>query len=128
MRFLKNSFFPLIFQNERSSLQKLQNRNFYSSHLFLNRLFCICLSRIYFYLYSICLLLFCSLLSCHPVGNNVLLKLPLDPDVDECFGDALSKFVMDEFLGYDDILISSVKALAESENNKGEFLSASSLM
>ena len=27
---------------------------------------------------------------------------------------------MDEFLGYDDVLMSSVKALAEKDNNKGE--------
>ena len=40
-----------IFQ-VRSLLQKLRDRNFYSSHLFLNRPFCICLSRGYFYVYN----------------------------------------------------------------------------
>lgn len=39
---------------------------------------------------------------------------------DECFGDSFSRFLLDEFLGYDDILMSSVKALAENEENKGQ--------
>lgn len=38
---------------------------------------------------------------------------------DQCFGDGFSRFLLDEFLGYDDILMSSVKALAENEENKG---------
>lgn len=42
-----------------------------------------------------------------------------DPIKDECFGDGFSRFLLDEFLGYDDILMSSVKALAENEENKG---------
>lgn len=47
------------------------------------------------------------------------LVLLLDPMKDECFGDGFSRFLLDEFLGYDDILMSSVKALAENEENKG---------
>lgn len=52
------------------------------------------------------------------------LKIPiqvvnLDPDKDECFGDPLSRFILKEFLGYDDLLMASVKVLAEEENNKG---------
>lgn len=43
----------------------------------------------------------------------------LDPAVEQCFGDALSRFLLDEFLGYDDVLMSSVKRLAEYEDNKG---------
>jgi len=42
-----------------------------------------------------------------------------DPDKDECFGDSISRFLLDEFLGYDDILMSSIKQLAEHEDNKG---------
>ncbi|XP_041085217.1 membralin-like isoform X2 [Polyodon spathula] len=42
-----------------------------------------------------------------------------DPLRDQCFGDGFSRFLLDEFLGYDDILMSSVKALAENEENKG---------
>ena len=42
-----------------------------------------------------------------------------DPAVEQCFGDSLSRFLLDEFLGYDDVLMSSVKRLAEYEDNKG---------
>lgn len=44
----------------------------------------------------------------------------LDPTRDQCFGDRFSRLLLDEFLGYDDILMSSVKALAENEENKGK--------
>ncbi|XP_072942303.1 membralin isoform X2 [Epargyreus clarus] len=52
------------------------------------------------------------------------LKIPvkivtLDPQRDQCFGDAFSRFVLDEFLGYDDLLMASIKTLAEQEDNKG---------
>ncbi|KAJ2948535.1 hypothetical protein O0L34_g7785 [Tuta absoluta] len=52
------------------------------------------------------------------------LKIPvkivtLDPATDECFGDTFSRFVLDEFLGYDDLLMASIKSLAEQEDNKG---------
>lgn len=52
------------------------------------------------------------------------LKIPvhvivLDPQKDECFGDAFSRFILSEFLGYDDLLMTSVKVLAEQEDNKG---------
>ncbi|KAG5888806.1 hypothetical protein JTB14_032719 [Gonioctena quinquepunctata] len=43
----------------------------------------------------------------------------LDPEKDECFGDAFSRLVLDEFLGYDDLLLASIKTLAEKEDNKG---------
>lgn len=44
----------------------------------------------------------------------------IDPTRDQCFGDRFSRLLLDEFLGYDDILMSSVKALAENEENKGK--------
>ncbi|KAJ0174170.1 hypothetical protein K1T71_010316 [Dendrolimus kikuchii] len=52
------------------------------------------------------------------------LKIPvkivtLDPQRDQCFGDPFSRFVLDEFLGYDDLLMASIKSLAEQEDNKG---------
>ncbi|CAG9795718.1 unnamed protein product [Diatraea saccharalis] len=52
------------------------------------------------------------------------LKIPvkivtLDPQKDECFGDTFSRFVLDNFLGYDDLLMASIKTLAENEDNKG---------
>ncbi|XP_028299428.1 membralin isoform X1 [Gouania willdenowi] len=51
--------------------------------------------------------------------NIPVMVVTLDPMKDECFGDRFSRFLLDEFLGYDDILMSSVKALAENEENKG---------
>jgi len=43
----------------------------------------------------------------------------LDPAVNQCFGDSFSRFILDNFLGYDDVLLSSIKSLAEKEDNKG---------
>jgi hypothetical protein len=43
----------------------------------------------------------------------------LDPSKETCFGDTFSLFLLENFLGYDDILMSSIKNLAESEENKG---------
>ncbi|KAG7210376.1 hypothetical protein KM043_011909 [Ampulex compressa] len=43
----------------------------------------------------------------------------LDPLKDKCFGDAFSRFILDQVLGYDDLIISSIKSLAEDEDNKG---------
>lgn len=43
----------------------------------------------------------------------------LDPGKDKCFGDSFSRLVLDEFLGYDDLLMASIKMLAEREDNKG---------
>uniref|UniRef100_A0A8C9FFM1 Transmembrane protein 259 n=1 Tax=Pavo cristatus TaxID=9049 RepID=A0A8C9FFM1_PAVCR len=49
-----------------------------------------------------------------------VMVVTLDPTRDQCFGDRFSRLLLDEFLGYDDILMSSVKALAENEENKGK--------
>lgn len=43
----------------------------------------------------------------------------LDPEVDSCFGDWVSRALMKNFIGYEDVLMSSVKALAENETDKG---------
>ncbi|KAK3579153.1 hypothetical protein CHS0354_022176 [Potamilus streckersoni] len=51
--------------------------------------------------------------------NITVMLVTLDPVKDECFGDAFSRFLLEEFLGYDDILMSSIKQLAEKEDNKG---------
>lgn len=48
-----------------------------------------------------------------------ILTIMLDPTKDKCFGDSFSRFILDEFLGYDDLLMSSIKTLAEGEDNKG---------
>lgn len=52
------------------------------------------------------------------------LKIPvhlvlLDPRTDACFGDSFSRMILREILGYDDLLMASVKVLAEQEDNKG---------
>ena len=51
--------------------------------------------------------------------NIPVMIVTLDPSNDRCFGDALSRFILDEFLGYDDILMGSIKSIAEKEDNKG---------
>ncbi|XP_075216350.1 membralin isoform X3 [Lycorma delicatula] len=51
--------------------------------------------------------------------NVPVLVVALDPTRDSCFGDTFSRFILDEFLGYDDLLMASIKTLAESEDNKG---------
>lgn len=43
----------------------------------------------------------------------------LDPSNDKCFGDTFSRLILDQFLGYDDLLMASIKTLAEHEDNKG---------
>jgi len=43
----------------------------------------------------------------------------LDPTTNQCFGNPFSRFILENFLGYDDVLMSSIKSLAEKEDNKG---------
>ena len=43
----------------------------------------------------------------------------LDPATDACFGDGFSQILLQNFLGYDDVLMSSIKSIAEAEDNKG---------
>ncbi|KAG5678712.1 hypothetical protein PVAND_008360 [Polypedilum vanderplanki] len=51
---------------------------------------------------------------------NIPVKVvTLDPQNDKCFGDSFSRFILQEFLGYDDLLMASVKVLAEEQDNKG---------
>jgi len=51
---------------------------------------------------------------------NIPVKIvTLNPSNESCFGDSFSLFLLENFLGYDDILMSSIKNLAESEENKG---------
>ncbi|CAK9813711.1 Tmem259 [Anthophora plagiata] len=51
---------------------------------------------------------------------NIPVKIvTLDPVNDKCFGDDFSRFILDEFLGYDDLLMASIKTLAEHEDNQG---------
>uniref|UniRef100_A0A1E1XFP9 Putative conserved plasma membrane protein n=1 Tax=Amblyomma aureolatum TaxID=187763 RepID=A0A1E1XFP9_9ACAR len=51
---------------------------------------------------------------------NISVKIvTLDPAKDSCFGDWFSRLLLDGFLGYDDVLMASLKNLAELEENKG---------
>lgn len=51
---------------------------------------------------------------------NIPVKIvTLDPNKDACFGDPFSRFILEEVLGYDDLLMASIKTLAESEDSKG---------
>ena len=51
--------------------------------------------------------------------NLTVQILVLDPSKNACFGDSFSQFILQNFLGYDDVLMSSIKSLAENEDNKG---------
>jgi hypothetical protein len=50
------------------------------------------------------------------IPTKVLL---LDPDEEKCFGDWFSRSMLKYFFGYNDILMNSLKYLAEKENNRG---------
>lgn len=51
--------------------------------------------------------------------NIPVLYVYLNPETDKCFGDNLSRFILEKFLGYDDLLMAALKTLAEKEENKG---------
>lgn len=51
--------------------------------------------------------------------NVPVMKVVLNPETDKCFGDMMARFMLNKFLGYDDVLIGSIKQLAEQENNRG---------
>jgi len=55
------------------------------------------------------------------------LKIPMktvtfDPNKEKCFGDMFSRFILKYFLGYDDVLMNSIKKIADAENNTGYML------
>lgn len=51
--------------------------------------------------------------------NISILLVTLDPDNNTCFGDSFGRFLLDEFLGYNDFIMGAVKALAEEEDSQG---------
>ncbi|XP_014257409.1 membralin isoform X2 [Cimex lectularius] len=51
--------------------------------------------------------------------NIPVMVVFLDPTKDKCFGDRFSRFILKDLIGYDDLLMSSIKSLAEDEDNKG---------
>ncbi|XP_052842854.1 membralin [Drosophila gunungcola] len=48
-----------------------------------------------------------------------VLTVQLDPNTDKCFGDGLTRYLLKRLLGYDDLLMASVRTIAEQEENKG---------
>lgn len=51
---------------------------------------------------------------------NLTVKLVvIDPVTNSCFGDSFSQMILQGFLGYDDVLMTSIKSLAESEDSRG---------
>ncbi|KAL5239427.1 hypothetical protein ACI65C_006837 [Semiaphis heraclei] len=52
------------------------------------------------------------------LGIPVMLVV-LEPTQNKCFGDSIGQFFWEYFLGYDDLLMSSVKSLDKLEQNKG---------
>ncbi|CAF0793956.1 unnamed protein product [Adineta ricciae] len=51
--------------------------------------------------------------------NVEVLLVTLDMTNNTCFGSGLNRFILDQFLGYQEILMSSIKQLAEKETHKG---------
>lgn len=51
--------------------------------------------------------------------NISILLVTLNPDNNTCFGDSFGRFLLDEFLGYNDFIMGAVKALAEAEDSQG---------
>ncbi|XP_034104861.1 membralin isoform X1 [Drosophila albomicans] len=51
--------------------------------------------------------------------NIPVLTVQLDPNTNKCFGDKLSRYLLKRLLGYDDLLMASVRTIAEKEDNKG---------
>ena len=43
----------------------------------------------------------------------------LDPQKDPCFGGPLSSFILEHIVGYDDLLLTAVKHVAENDGSKG---------
>ncbi|UJR25000.1 hypothetical protein I4U23_006361 [Adineta vaga] len=51
--------------------------------------------------------------------NIEVLLVTLDMTNNTCFGGGFNRFILDQFLGYQEILMSGIKQLAEKEVNKG---------
>nr|XP_039258292.1 membralin-like [Styela clava]XP_039258293.1 membralin-like [Styela clava] len=54
----------------------------------------------------------------HKLGIPVLV-VTLDPLRDSCFGEGMKRWMLDTFFGYDDLVMSSIKQLAEKDNKQG---------
>jgi len=51
--------------------------------------------------------------------NVPVTLIVLDPTTHACFGDTLASFVFSHLVGYDDLLLTAVKHLAESDESRG---------
>ena len=51
--------------------------------------------------------------------NISIMTVTLDSNKDQCFGDQLSRFILRHFLGFNDILLNSLKGLAENQSSRG---------
>ncbi|XP_046865881.1 membralin isoform X2 [Drosophila willistoni] len=51
--------------------------------------------------------------------NIPVLTVQLDPSTNPCFGDRISRYLLKRLLGYDDLLMASVRTVAEQDENKG---------
>jgi len=48
-----------------------------------------------------------------------VMLVTLDPTQNECFGNSLNRYFLENYIGYDELLYSSIKAVAKFEENKG---------
>ncbi|KAG1667836.1 Membralin [Nymphon striatum] len=48
-----------------------------------------------------------------------VLTVKLDPDVDKCFSDSFSRFLLREFFGYKDFLVHTLKSISIKVDNRG---------
>jgi len=48
-----------------------------------------------------------------------VMVVTLDPTQNKCFGNLLSRYFLEHFIGYDELLYASFKAVAQFEENKG---------
>jgi len=54
----------------------------------------------------------------HGLGIPVML-VTLEPTQNKCFGHSLNRYFLENYIGYDELLYSSIKGVAKFEGNKG---------
>lgn len=48
-----------------------------------------------------------------------VMLVTLDPTQNKCFGNSLTRYFLENYIGYDELLCSSIKGVAKLEENKG---------
>jgi len=48
-----------------------------------------------------------------------VMLVTLDPNRNKCFGNLLNQYFLEYYIGYDELLYTSIKAVAKFEGNKG---------